>query len=185
MRASGSAGLCQSSLLPLPFRFRSSFFLSSRVGVAMPLLTAVTAVNDSQPLRIRAILERHFATLAGLRIAVLGLAFKPETDDVREAPALDIIRGLEKRGARVRAYDPHAMQEASKLLPNLVTCSDAYDACRGADALVLITEWNQFRMLDLARVKSLLRQPVIVDLRNIYEPASVRAAGFRYSCVGR
>jgi UDPglucose 6-dehydrogenase len=104
---------------------------------------------------------------------------------MRDAPSVDIIRALEKRGARIRAFDPQAMREASRLLPNLLMCENAYEACRDADALVFITEWNQFRMLDLARVKSLLREPVIVDLRNIYEPGPMRAAGFRYYCVGR
>jgi UDPglucose 6-dehydrogenase len=121
----------------------------------------------------------------GRTIGVLGLSFKPETDDMRDAPAVGIIRGLDKLGARVQAYDPQAMSEASRIIPNLVTCSDAYEACRGADALVLITEWNQFRMLDLARIKSLLRRPIIVDLRNVYEPAPMRKAGFEYICVGR
>jgi UDPglucose 6-dehydrogenase len=104
---------------------------------------------------------------------------------MRDAPSMGIIRGLEQLGARIQAYDPQAMEEARKLIPNLITCSDVYEACSGADALVLITEWNQFRMLDLARVKRLLRRPLIVDLRNVYEPAPMRKAGFEYVCVGR
>jgi UDPglucose 6-dehydrogenase len=116
---------------------------------------------------------------------VLGLSFKPETDDTRESPALAIVRALEARGARVQAYDPQAMDSVRKELPDLTLCSDAYEACRGADALVIVTEWNQFRMLDLDRIRSLLARPVIVDLRNVYDPSSMRAAGFEYVCVGR
>ena len=104
---------------------------------------------------------------------------------MRDAPSTEIIQGLLERGAAIRAYDPKAMSAASDLVPDIVTCKDAYDACRGADALIIITEWNQFRMLDLGRVRSLLARPVIVDLRNIYEPEPVRDAGFDYYCVGR
>ena len=103
----------------------------------------------------------------------------------RYTPARVLTNADFERGAAVRAYDPQAMPHAAKLLPQIVPCQDAYEACEGADALVIITEWNQFRMLDLNRAKELLRQPVIVDLRNIYDPGSMRAAGFRYVCVGR
>ena len=118
-------------------------------------------------------------------MALLGISFKPETDDIREAPAVDIARGLLERGARVRAYDPQAMEIARPELPDVEMCDDAYEACRGADALVLVTEWNQFRMLDLDRVKELLRRPVIVDLRNVYDPDPMRERGFVYVGVGR
>src|SRR5690606_24778177 len=114
-----------------------------------------------------------------------GLSFKPETDDMRDAPSIDIIRGLQERGGMVRAFDPAAMRNASRLLPDVVLCENEYETCEGADGLVLITEWNQFRMLDLARIKSLLRTPVLVDLRNVYEPAALRRAGFHYVGVGR
>jgi UDPglucose 6-dehydrogenase len=104
---------------------------------------------------------------------------------MRDAPSIDIIQGLLERGATVRAFDPQAMQVAKPLLPDIALCADAYDVCAGADALVIITEWNLFRMLDLERVKALLRSPAIVDLRNVYKPEPVRAAGFRYVGVGR
>ena len=123
--------------------------------------------------------------LAFAWLSILGLSFKPETDDMRDSPSLDIIGGLMQLGARVRGYDPQAMAEAARLLPEMVVCDDAYDACRDADVLVIITEWNQFRMLDLERIKSLLNRPTIVDLRNIYEPGPMREAGFDYICVGR
>jgi UDPglucose 6-dehydrogenase len=165
---------------------RSIAHFAREVGQELEIVESVIRVNERQRERmVEKIVDALDGDIDGRTIGVLGLSFKPETDDMRDAPALDIIRGLEKRGARIRAYDPQAMREASKLLPDLATCDDAYEACSGADALVLVTEWNQFRMLDLARIKSLLRQPVIVDLRNIYEPGPMREAGFRYFCVGR
>ena len=165
---------------------RSIAHFAREVGQELEIIESVIRVNERQRERmVEKIVEALDGDIDGRTIGVLGLSFKPETDDMRDAPALDIIRGLEKRGARIRAYDPQAMGEASRLLPDLATCDNAYEACSGADALVLVTEWNQFRMLDLARIKSLLRQPVIVDLRNIYEPGPMREAGFRYFCVGR
>ena len=122
---------------------------------------------------------------AGKTIAVLGLSFKPETDDMRDAPSLDIIRELQARGASIRAYDPVAMPNASRELSGVVLCENAYETCENADALVLVTEWNQFRMLDIERVKKLLREPVLVDLRNVYDPHRMAALGFRYTSVGR
>jgi len=165
---------------------RSVAHFAREIGQELEIIESVIRVNDRQRERmVEKVVEALDGDIDGRTIGILGLSFKPETDDMRDAPALDIIRGLEKRGARIRAYDPQAMREASKLLPDLTTCDDPYEACTGADALVLITEWNQFRMLDLARIRSLLRQPVVVDLRNVYEPEPMREAGFRYFCVGR
>jgi UDPglucose 6-dehydrogenase len=121
----------------------------------------------------------------GKVVAMLGLSFKPETDDMRDAPSVDIISALQAGGAIVRACDPHALESARLLLPDIIPCSDPYEACTGADVLVVMTEWNQYRMLDLPRIKDLLRHPRMVDLRNVYEPASARAAGFTYVSVGR
>ena len=118
-------------------------------------------------------------------MAALGLSFKPETDDVREAPSIHILQDLIRRGAKVQAFDPQAMHAAASLLPEVTMCEDAYAACRDSDVLVIMTEWNQFRMLDLKRVKGLLRRPAIADLRNIYHPGPMRAAGFTYVSVGR
>jgi UDPglucose 6-dehydrogenase len=150
------------------------------------IVEAVIEVNEAQHRRmvekISALLD---GDLAAREIGALGLSFKPETDDMRDAPSLSILRALIERGARVRAYDPQAMANARKLLPEVTLCENAYDVCDGADALVVLTEWNQFRMLDLARVKSLLRQPLVADLRNIYDPVAMRDAGFSYVCVGR
>jgi UDPglucose 6-dehydrogenase len=123
---------------------------------------------------------------AGKTVALLGLTFKPNTDDMRDSASLDIVPALLAEGARVQAFDPEGMNEAKKLLSGpIVWCDSAYDAMSGADALVIVTEWNEFRSLDLDQVKKLLRQPIIVDLRNIYSPAEMAAAGFRYSCLGR
>jgi UDPglucose 6-dehydrogenase len=133
--------------------------------------------------------ERIKAALAGSPtgkvVALLGLTFKPNTDDMREAPSLAIAPALIEAGAVVRAHDPEGMAEARKLMPNVVYCNDPYDAMTGADAVVFLTEWNSYRALDLRRMKSVLKQPVVVDLRNIYRPGEMRAAGFRYSSIGR
>jgi len=118
-------------------------------------------------------------------VALLGLTFKPNTDDMRESPSLAIVPALTAAGATVRAFDPAGMDEARKLLPDVGYCRDAYDAMDGADVVVILTEWNEFRSLDLERMKRLLRRPAMVDLRNVYEPAAMLAAGFSYSSIGR
>jgi UDPglucose 6-dehydrogenase len=123
--------------------------------------------------------------VAGKTLAVLGLTFKPNTDDMRDSPSLAILPLLRAAGARVRAFDPEGIEEARKLMPDIDYCGDAYETMEGADALVLITEWNEFRALDLDRVKSLLRQPVVIDLRNIYQPDEMIAAGLSYHSIGR
>jgi len=155
-------------------------------GQRFEVVEAVIEVNGRQRARmvekIRAALGGE---LQGRSIAALGLSFKPETDDMRDAPSLEILGGLLEGGAELRAYDPAAMGQAGRLLPAVKMCSDSYAACEGADALVLITEWNQFRMLDLKRMKGLMKGNVIVDLRNVYDPAPMREAGFSYVGVGR
>jgi UDPglucose 6-dehydrogenase len=121
----------------------------------------------------------------GKTIGVLGLTFKPNTDDMRESPSLTIVPALQAAGATIRAFDPAGMAEAKRLLDDVVWCEDAYDAAMHADALVIITEWNAFRALDLARIKSSMAVPLLVDLRNVYELDDVARAGFEYVCVGR
>ena len=121
----------------------------------------------------------------GKVVAVLGLTFKPNTDDMRDAPSISIIKGLQRRGAKIRAFDPAGIEEARRVLRGVNYANDAYDAATGADGLVIITEWNQFRNLNWRRMAELLREPVVVDLRNIYEPKKMQALGFRYTCVGR
>jgi UDPglucose 6-dehydrogenase len=156
------------------------------VGAPIRIVETVVAVNDE---RKKAMATRIAQALGGAAkgktVALLGLAFKPNTDDMRESPALDIVPALIAMGATVRVFDPAAMGEAKKQLPDIVYCKDAYDAMSGADALAIVTEWNEFRSLDLAEVRKRLKKPVIVDLRNIYSPADMAAAGFEYSCIGR
>jgi UDPglucose 6-dehydrogenase len=123
--------------------------------------------------------------LDGKTLGVLGLSFKPNTDDVRQSPAIDLIRKLQERGASVRCYDPQAMGSARRELKSVTFCADPYDAAEGAHALILATEWNEFRKLDLERMREALAEAVIVDLRNIYEPQEMARAGFRYTGVGR
>ncbi len=130
-------------------------------------------------------IEDALGEIAGKTIAVLGLSFKPETDDIRESPALPIVQGLLDRDAAVRAFDPQAMEGCKSLFPTLTYCENAYETAEGADALVIITEWNQFRKLELDRLYQLLRQPLVIDLRNLYDPEKMAAAGFRYVSIGR
>ncbi len=156
-----------------------------RVGSEMQIAKAAAAVNERQK---QVMVEKIRQTLGGLKgktIGVLGLSFKPNTNDLREAPALMIIEGLVKEGCAVRAYDPVSLEEGVKLLPKITPCADPYEAAKGSDALVLMTEWNQFRNLEFDRLTTLLRQPVLIDLRNVYEPERVAGMGFRYVSVGR
>jgi UDPglucose 6-dehydrogenase len=159
--------------------------VGDRFGVETRVVDAVIAANEFQRQAMIPKIEQMVGTLEGSSVAVLGLSFKPETDDMRESPAIDIIRTLTAKGAAVRAYDPVAMEEARHCLPEISYAADEYDAIDGADVLVIITEWNQFRALDMVRVKQLLKSPRIVDLRNIYEPHDMLELGFEYVGVGR
>jgi UDPglucose 6-dehydrogenase len=149
------------------------------------IVQSVIEVNERQRAAMVPKIEALAGGLEGKAIAVLGLSFKPETDDMRDAPSIDIIRALVERGATVRAYDPVAMREAAKSLPDISYVEDEYAAVTGADALVFMTEWNQFRALNMERVRTLMRSPRIADLRNIYEPEAMRELGFNYVGVGR
>ncbi len=123
--------------------------------------------------------------LKGKTFGILGLSFKPNTNDMREAPSLTILKEMMKEGAVVKAYDPAAMEETTKLLPGLIACKDTYDVADGADGLVIMTEWNQFRNLDFDRLKKAMRQPLFLDLRNVYDSERVVGMGFRHVSVGR
>jgi UDPglucose 6-dehydrogenase len=149
------------------------------------IVEAAVEVNDQQRRRMLEKIKNAVGSLRGKTIAVLGLSFKPSTDDMREAPSIDIIAGLQKEGARIKAYDPVAMHEAEKVLKDVEFAEDTYSAISGADALVFVTEWNQFRSLDLEKIKRLLKAPLIIDLRNIYDPPRMRESGFQYVAVGR
>jgi UDPglucose 6-dehydrogenase len=154
-------------------------------GTLFKIMEAVLEVNEDTKSRMVDKISEAFGDLGNQTVAVLGLSFKPDTDDVRESPAIDIINGLLASGADIRVYDPAAMDECRDLWSQVEFCDTAYDAAREADGLVILTEWNQFRALDLGRLHKLLRRPLIVDLRNIYEPVKMAAAGFEYISVGR
>ncbi|MEI9991435.1 MAG: UDP-glucose/GDP-mannose dehydrogenase family protein [Rhizomicrobium sp.] len=157
---------------------------AQEAGAPSRLVEAVVAVNDARKLSMAEKIERAFSGVSGKTIAVLGLTFKPNTDDMRDAPSLVIVPWLQKAGAKIRAFDPQGAREARKLL-NIELCDDAYHALDGADGVAILTEWNEFRALDINRMKSLLKRPLMVDLRNIYNPAQMAAAGFTYVSVGR
>jgi len=156
-------------------------------GVSVRIVEAAVEVNAAQKARmVKKIRDALGGSESGKTIAVLGLTFKPETDDMRESPSLSILPALLERGATIKAHDPKGMEEAKRYLPEGIRyVGNAYEACDGADAVVLMTEWNQYRALDLDRIFSLLNQPVFIDLRNVYDPAAMRKKGFTYICVGR
>lgn len=156
------------------------------VGCPSKIVEAVVAVNDERKKAMAGrIIEACGGDVAGKSIALLGVTFKPNTDDMRDAPSIDIVPALREAGATVRAYDPEGMTEGAKVLSDVVWCDDAYDAMDGADAAVIVTEWNEFRGLDLDRVKAQLNSPTLVDLRNVYSPEDMAEAGFSYSGIGR
>lgn len=159
--------------------------VADQFGVETLIVDAVIEANDRQRLAMVPKIESLVGDFSGKKIGILGLSFKPETDDMRESPAIEIINALISKGASVKAYDPVAMEEAKHVLPEIEYAGNEYDAIEGADAMVIITEWNQFRALDMDKVKSLLKAPKIADLRNIYEPADMREMGFEYVGVGR
>ncbi|HEY5346875.1 MAG TPA: UDP-glucose/GDP-mannose dehydrogenase family protein, partial [Rhizomicrobium sp.] len=152
-------------------------------GAPTKLVEAVCAVNDARKTQMAKKIEEAFGSVKGKTIAVLGLTFKPNTDDMRDAPSLVIVPYLKKAGARIRAFDPEG-KEAGRML-ELDLCTNSYEALDGADGVVILTEWNEFRALDLPRMKTLLKKPLMVDLRNIYRPAQMQSEGFRYVSIGR
>lgn len=160
--------------------------VAKEYGGEARIVEAVVEVNHRQRDKMVEKIERLMGgEVKDMRVCVLGLSFKPKTDDMREAPSLEIIRSLAEKGARVRAYDPVAMELAKKALPDIEYASDEYEAAEGADVLVFMTEWNEFRALDMQKIKGLMRTPRIADLRNIYEPQRMREFGFAYVGVGR
>ncbi|MGE3968877.1 MAG: UDP-glucose/GDP-mannose dehydrogenase family protein [Dongiaceae bacterium] len=155
-------------------------------GAPLSIIEAVVAANERRKGRMAdAVVAACGGSVRDKRIAVLGLTFKPNTDDMRDSPSLAILPALQTAGATLTAFDPEGMAEAKKLMPGIAYCANAEEAMTGADALLLLTEWNEFRALDPQRIKSLLRTPVVIDLRNVYNPADMIAAGLHYSSVGR
>ncbi|TMD27206.1 MAG: UDP-glucose/GDP-mannose dehydrogenase family protein, partial [Chloroflexi bacterium] len=159
--------------------------VAERFNYHPELLHAVMEINRDQRLVVIDLLREALEELPGKTIGLLGLAFKPNTDDMRDAPSVDIAKVLLAAGAEVRAYDPAAVERARVLLPHVEYMKDAYEVASGADALVLVTEWNEFRQLDMARVRQLMRRPVLVDGRNIYDPEAMKSLGFTYRGIGR
>ena len=154
-------------------------------GYVFKILESVIEVNEEQKQRMVIKIKEKVGNLKGKTIGILGLSFKPNTNDIRESSSIAIIQGLLAMGAKVKAFDPAAMEEAKAIFSGLEYGKDAYDVARGADALVLVTEWNQFRRLDLPRIKDLLKSPIFIDLRNVYDPDQMKRLGFNYCGVGR
>jgi len=161
------------------------YHFSSTRGYEFKLLKGVISANKRQRELMVEKIKHHLGSLKGKTIAILGLAFKQNTDDIRKSPAIDIINLLLKEGAHIKCFDPLAMDNTKKILPNLTYCQDEYKTARDSDALIIATEWNQFRNLDLLKIKKLLKSPILLDLRNLYDPAALKALGFIYEGVGR
>jgi UDPglucose 6-dehydrogenase len=159
--------------------------MATDAGVPALIVRAVIETNEAQPGRMVAKIRQAVGDLKGRTLACLGLSFKPNTSDTRDSPAIKIIRELRAQGARIRVFDPVAMPETRAILPDIEYAEDAYDAARGSDALIITTEWNQFRNFDWDRMRQALRSPIVVDLRNVYEPEHMKSLGFRYTSVGR
>ena len=159
--------------------------MGEKLGSPMQIAQAASQVNAQQRVRMVEKIRGAVGSLRGKTFALLGMSFKPNTNDLREAPALSIAQALMDEGATVRVFDPVALEDSCRILQGLIPCRDAYDAAEGAEALVIVTEWNQFRNLDFARLKTLMRKPILFDLRNIYDPQQIARQGFRHFSVGR
>ncbi|MCX6035148.1 MAG: UDP-glucose 6-dehydrogenase, partial [Chloroflexi bacterium] len=160
-------------------------YMAEERGLAPKILNTVTHTNYDRRRSVVKNVEEMLGGLQGKTIGLLGLTFKPNTDDMREAPSIDIAQGLIAAGATVRAYDPVATENAHSLLPAVETVADPYALARGCDALMVLTEWNEFKNIDLERVRDAMKKPLIFDGRNIYDPVEMRALGFTYRGVGR
>jgi UDPglucose 6-dehydrogenase len=160
-------------------------YMAAVHGCHPQLLRAVIEINRDQRRRIIQKLRETIGTLDGKLVGVLGLSFKPNTDDMREAPALEIIHLLQNERAVVKVYDPVAMTNATQILNGVEFCANSYDVARDCDGLITVTEWNEFKQLDMAKVKSIMKNPVLVDGRNLYDPAEMAALGFIYHGIGR
>ena len=159
--------------------------IAEKAGMRATIVEAVIEVNNRQKMRLVEKLLKVLPNLSDKTIGILGLAFKPNTNDVRETPALTVIEEILKRGGQIKAYDPEAMKEMRKYYPQITYVASTEDAAKGADALIIMTEWNEFRNLDLNYLKSVMKNPIMIDSRNIYDPQKVQAVGFIYDCIGR
>ncbi len=168
-----------------PKDIKALSFMADEMGVEPKIMKAVMSTNEERRTKIVERLVEIVGSLEGRTIGVFGLSFKPNTDDMRDAPSIDIINNLLSQGAKVKAYDPVAMEEAAKHLPEIQLVSDPYEAAKNVDALMVLTEWNEFINIDLERIKKLMNSPIVIDGRNIYEPEKMRRLGFTYRGVGR
>lgn len=159
--------------------------IAEDLGYDFRLLKEVERINTKQKMRIVKKVAEHLWNLRGKKVGILGLSFKPNTDDMRYAPSIDIIGELLKEGVAIRAYDPQAMERAKEIFPDITYCKDPYEVCEGSDGLVILTEWDEFKELDLKKVKKLLKTPILIDGRNVFEPETARGEGFVYSGIGR
>ena len=175
----GFGGFC------FPKDLKAFIGISATLGYDFRLLKEVENINEEQMLRVVKKTEDLVWNLREKKIGILGLAFKPNTDDMRFAPSITIIGALEKEGASVKAYDPVAMERAKMVMPDIEYCSNSYDVAKGVDAVILVTEWDEFKGLDLKKIKDTMRQPVFVDGRNVFEPEKMRQLGFIYTGIGR
>ncbi|MDW7988352.1 MAG: UDP-glucose/GDP-mannose dehydrogenase family protein [candidate division WOR-3 bacterium] len=175
----GYGGFC------FPKDLKAFIKIAEELGYDYRLLKEVERINEEQKQRFVKKIEGLLWNLRGKQIGILGLAFKPNTDDMRFAPSIDIINELQARGAKIKAYDPYAMNNAKKILKDVTYCNDPYEVAKNSEALVIITEWDEFRNLDLMRIKELLKLPIIVDGRNIFDPPKMAELGFIYRSVGR
>jgi len=175
----GFGGFC------FPKDLKAFIGISAKLGYDFGLLKEVEKINEEQMLRVVEKTEELLWNLRDKKIGVLGLAFKPNTDDMRFAPSITIINRLVRDGAAVKAYDPVSMERAKKIMPDIEYCNDAYDVAKGVDAIILVTEWDEFAKLDLQKMKKNMRQPVFVDGRNVFEPGTMREMGFIYCGIGR
>ena len=159
--------------------------IAERLNVPSNLLREVVEINEIQKVNFINLVREVLKNVDGKTLGILGLAFKPDTDDMRSAPSVDILKQLKAEGAKVVAYDPRAVSEAKKVLKGIRFAKNAYEACRNVDAVLIMTEWREFRELDLKRLRKLLKRPVVIDGRNIYDPATMKRNGFQYHSVGR
>jgi UDPglucose 6-dehydrogenase len=175
----GFGGFC------FPKDLEAFYWLSSQVGYDFELLKAVKDINESQKMWLLKKIEEELWNIEGKTVGLLGLAFKPETDDMRFAPSIDIIRELLKRGAKVRAYDPVSQENAKKCIKGIYFAKDAYDCARDADCVCVVTEWKEFARLDQKKLLAAVKHQIMIDGRNLYEPAKIRELGWTYKSVGR
>ncbi|MEW5950311.1 MAG: UDP-glucose/GDP-mannose dehydrogenase family protein [Elusimicrobia bacterium] len=175
----GFGGFC------FPKDLEAFYWLSKQKGYDFELLKNVKEINEGQKKWMTAKVEEELWNLEGKTVAFLGLAFKPLTDDMRFAPSIDIAETLKSKGAKIRAYDPVSMENAKKVIKGIYFAKDAYDCVKGADCVCLITEWNQFAQLDFSKVLKLVKHPILIDGRNLYNPSKMREMGFTYKSVGR